>query len=898
MFAIQFIKFLFYFTKLKFLILTALLFCVSVEQIFSSNFTPPPCTIDSIKVIDPLCYGTCDGSVDVYTSWSNPVYFSWSALPGVDTSYIDGLCAGIYHYVITDSAGCIISDSIVLNEPDSIGFSIISQATTCPGGCTGSLTVVPDDTLQYTYHWPGYVSTAPSLLNLCQGTYNVIITNPQGCSVIVTADVEYDDPFELYFFTTPASCANSCDGTATVSGNGTGPLNYHWGTGPIQNTQTAFNLCTGSYLVNVTDSLGCVVTDSVYIDQLAPPTYVVNSLSPTCFGGCDGTAVVSMNSPGNFSFEWITSPPQFDSIATGLCSGTYQVVITDINSGCNYEDSVVVVNPIPPVFSFSVIPSLCNNTCSGAVTVTVSNMIPFSYLWSTGSVGYTDSLLCPGVYSVIVTDTSGCSFSGSVAVGAEELTLLSTTATCNTVCDGSAEVIIPYPGDWTISWLTVPVQNSNAITNLCEGLYSVAIVDSSGCELNGTVAVLSLQPVVVNEIVTDVSCEGLCDGEVNLIVSGNSPFQFVWNTIPVIYTDSLDLLCAGEYSVLITDNIGCTFQDTIIIGEPVQLNIAFDVTSTSCPGVCDAVVEAVPSLPGNFNYLWLTSPLQTGPIVTGLCPGVTYLEITDSAGCVHTDSVFIIGAFPMSLSFVATDISCSGNCDGFLSCQPFGGTPGYDFEWSGGQITQQVLYLCSGTYTVTVTDASGCTAASSYSIIEPDPLGISFNVTPASCSMCNDGVLEVIGSGGTSPYYFQWGQGGAASAVNDSLLPGWYNMCILDNHLCLHCADIYVSAYNSLAETDNGPQLISVYPNPFSRKSAMIIPVEAGTGVDACTINVTDVNGKIVDGFSIRFRGSAPGYLHYELENEGVADGLYFCRVIVNGNTSLYHKFIVISDDN
>ncbi|HMT30685.1 MAG TPA: hypothetical protein PKD91_15535, partial [Bacteroidia bacterium] len=629
-------NFLFEKLKLSFFFASILLMFYGQESmaIENLNVDSTNCSIDSALVINPVCNNVCTGSISVYAQGSGPLFYQWPGIAGADSSFVSGLCAGTYTVIITDSTGCIATDSILVEEPLPIAFNLIVTNSSCPGGCTGTVTVIPADTLNYSYQWPGYITTAPTLENICEGTYAVIVTDPLGCTTMGSASVDYDAPFQLNVTSTPATCLSSCDGTATVVANGIPPFTYQWESGPIQTTQSALSLCQGTYKINVTDSTGCVVTDSATIDILPPLAISDTSSMPTCFGGCDGTAQIFVDTTGNYLYEWLTSPSQDSVLATGLCSGWYEVLVTDVSSGCVFSDSVLVTDPPPPLITFSVTPSGCENFCTGTAYVQSSGIPPFTYLWRSGSITASDSALCPGVYAVTVSDSLGCSTTSSVTIESVELLHTSLNTTCNTICDGTAEVWLPS-GNWQVSWNTVPEQNTTIATGLCSQSYTVTIEDSSGCIISEDIEVDNDQPVISSITTYPVSCNGSCDGAASVSVSGNFPFQFEWNTSPVQFSDSVSLLCQENYIVTITDSLGCTRMDTVNISGPPAVQFTFNSNTNSCANICDGSAVVFPSLPGSYIYQWQTNPVQYGSSVSNLCSGYTTLEITLGNGCTY-----------------------------------------------------------------------------------------------------------------------------------------------------------------------------------------------------------------------------------------------------------------------
>jgi hypothetical protein len=858
----------------------------------------PPCELDSLIISQPTCFGGCNAEISLFATCGPVLHYLWNEAPGINLPTLSGICEGVYHYTVTDSGRCTIIDSVVIEAPPQISFSVIAQGTSCPGGCTGFVTVVPSDTLPYSFYWPGYMASGPVLGTLCQGTYSVIVTNEFGCTRIETADVGYIPPFQLSFSSTPSSCLASCNGSAFVTANGTPPFIYQWLTGPIQTTQTAYNLCEGIYLANVTDSIGCTVTDSVYINQLAPKTVDVVAINPTCFGGCNGTATASIQSAGNYSYFWDTSPPQFSATATGLCTGNYLVNVTDLQTGCQYFETAVITDPTPPNLTFNVTSSYCNNVCNGQIEAILNNNDPATFLWSNGNNVQVNSSLCPGVYAVTVTDTLGCITSASAAVGSEPLTIFSSNATCNNICDGFAGLLLPFASEWFIDWTTVPVQHSPVITDLCAGVYSVAIVDTSGCELNGFVEVLSSEPIVAFSNISAISCAGDCDGSIEFSVTGNEPFQFIWNSLPQFTGDSAINLCSGMYSVTITDSIGCVLQDSIVVDDPIPVVINYFTVPNSCSQVCDAVIEAIPASTNIYNFQWQTNPIQTGSIATGLCPGFNYVEVTNSDGCVRMDSIMIIDTSPLNINFNATDISCAGICDGFIASQAWGGHPSFSYQWSNGSQNPQILNLCAGTYTVTVTDVYGCTGSSAKQISEPSPLNVGYTLTSATCAICNDGSIDVNITGGTEPYIVVLSPGGVTGTSIQNLLPGLYSLCVVDHNNCSWCEDVFIADITGLNDYPSTLNNLNVYPNPFSKTTYLELPVVDNLAFGKVDFVVVDVSGRRVSGFEFNKKNSVSNNPVFEIENHNASDGIYFFKIIVDNRKYFSGKLVVCSSKN
>ena len=851
------------------------------------------CAIDSVVVVNPVCYGSCVGTVQIYAHATSTLYYSYAQLGNENSAFVDSLCPGTYNYTVTDSAGCLLTGTFDITGPDPIGFSISVVNTTCPGGCTGSLTVIPDDTTAtYSYQWPGFFNTTATLSGLCDGVYSVIVSDSNGCSATSSEEVEYDAPFTINIAGENASCVTACNGLATVVASPPGSYSYSWNTGPIQTTQTATGLCAGTYTVTVLDTTGCQVSDDIIIEADPPPFMSVTTVDPVCYGTCNGTAEVTVSAVGPFLYSWLTSPVQDSSVAINLCAGIYQVLITDVTNGCLYVDSAIISNPAPPTVTFSTTPSLCENICTGSATIVASSLVPFSYLWETGSVTEADSALCPGSYVVTVTDSTGCSTIASVNVSGTPASTNVTAATCNTICDGTILVNTPFSGLWNVTWDTTPVQNDTLATGLCEGDYHAILIDSSGCIVSAAATVTANDPIGYAPFVVPVSCYGYCDGTAALSISGTPPLTITWNTLPPQTGNIISGLCAGNYSYTIADSLGCTVSDSLEMTQPAEVLFSYNTTSNSCANICDAAAAISPSAPGSYIYEWQTTPLQYGSSASGLCSGYTVVEITAN-GCNYRDSVLIIGPDPIFIGLTPTDVTCNGSCDGFISSLIFGGSPGYSLLWSNGASTPQIGNLCAGNYTVTVTDFVGCTNSGTVTITEPDSLLIAFNITNTSCITCDDGIVTAVVTGGTQPYTYLWNPGGIDGPTIDSLVTGYYYLCVADDNLCITCDSAFVDFFDALGELAGSNVSSYLFPNPFSNQAELIITGEAVHGGKSCQLAFTDVSGRRVDGFSFEMITVADRKAHIRIINNGLAPGLYFYEVSLSGTPAVTGKFIV-----
>jgi len=350
---------------------------------------------------------------------------------------------------------------------------------------------------------------------------------------------------------------------------------------------------------------------------------------------------------------------------------------------------------------------------------------------------------------VTVTDANGCVDLATVTLSEPAVLAASiidsTNISCFGSCDGDATVGLsggttPYTYGWTNS----PGFDTDSLADsLCAGTtYKVIVTDLNGCQ-DSAVVTLS-EPVLLTATIfdsTNVNCNSVCSGTATAVEAGGTgPYMFAWNNAPDNDTDSIaDSLCAGTYTVTITDTLGCTALDSVTIAEPPALIVTIsDSSNISCNGLCDGF--AVGSASGGaspYTFTWAPSGTSNDTL-TGLCAGaVDTLVVEDTQGCL--DTVMVSLSEPAVLTLSVTDsvnASCFGLCDGIARTTTVGGTPAYTYAWSlSADTLDSAIALCADTMNVvTVTDSNGCTASDSVMLAQPPELFATItDSTDASC---------------------------------------------------------------------------------------------------------------------------------------------------------------------
>ncbi|MEO5569985.1 MAG: hypothetical protein ABIT08_09510, partial [Bacteroidia bacterium] len=572
----------------------------------------------------------------------------------------------------------------------------------------------------------------------------------------------------------------------------------------------------------------------------------------SCMGACDGS--VSVYAAGNAPFNYLWSTGNTTSAVTGLCSGLYNITVTD-SSGCIAVDSITIVEFALPSVSVSGTSPVCPAQCNGTAVVTATGRAPFTYSWSTVPVQNSDTatLLCAGIYYVTVTDSAGCSVLDSITISdpaAAVLNFSSTLTVCPGVCNGTATVNSSSSSTpFTYAWLTNPIQTTQTADSLCAGIVQVTVTDSLGCAVDSSITISEPPPYSLTLSGTAPLCPASCNG--NAYVTSASPFaplSYSWNTSPVQTTDTATGLCAGIYSVIVIDTMGCISTDSIVISDPV-LSLTVSSSGTTCAGTgCNATATAIAAGPVPFTYVWSTTDSVNS--IINLCPGTYYVTATDSNNCVLNDSVTIAQPVPPSVNLSYTSPLCYGDCNGIVNATATG-TSALRYLWSNGGVDSTITNACYGWYVVTITDSLSCIAIDSVLVLQHDSLALTPGVTlNVSCNGECDGSLSVIVNGGVFPYLYLWSAG--------SMLPDQLNLC--------------AGTFTLTVTDSNGcsNQLMNVVDQPDS----LILDL---TSTDATCVGCSDGT------LSVSQTGGTPPYLYYYTplvtDTTHVAAGTYYLCV-------------------
>lgn len=776
------------------------------------------------------CNGASTGSASVSPSGGTPGYtYSW-APSGGNSSSANALAAGTYTCTITDANGCTITQSITITQPTALSATAGSTAATC-GGNNGTATAsVSGGTGTYSYSWTPSGGNSATANGLTAGTYTCTITDANGCTTtVVTTVTSTGGVTASVSAPVNVSCFGGNNGSATTTvAGGTGPFTYAW-TPSGGNAATGTNLSAGTYTVTVTDANGCISTASVTITQPAVLNATQAHTNVTCNGASTGTASVtpSGGTPG-YTYSWAPSGGTGSS-ANALTAGIYTCTITDAN-GCTTTQSVTITQPAALSVTASQVNELCNGGTNGSATITSSGGSPsYSYSWTpSGGNSASANALAAGSYTCTITDANGCATTQSVTI-TEPVALTVTASTSSATCNASngSATVTPAGGTGTYTYAWSPVGgNAATASNLSAGSYSCTVTDANGCTATTSATVLNTGAATLSlSATTNVSCSGGNDGSSTVTATGGTaPYTYSWSPSGGNAATGTNL-SAGTFTVDVTDANGCITSQTVAITEPPALTISASSSPVDCFG--NATGSATVTANGGtaaYSYSW--SPTGGSSATAANLAAQNYTcTVIDANGCIITQSVSITEPPQLTLSAAGFNVSCFNACDGQVVVIPSGGSPNYTFAWNTGCTNASCSNSCAGSYSVTVTDANGCTAMDSATVTEPPAIVITTTATDAHCNQPN-GSAAANANGGTGNLAYQW-NGGPASQNYNAISAGSYSVVVTDQNGCSDSAVVTVNNINGVNASAGSVTNLSCFN---SNNGTAVVNASGGNG--------------------------------------------------------------------
>ena len=753
----------------------------------------------NFDLMEPMCNGQTNGSIEAFVivdaiqqpNPNNNFSFLWTNTGGAGTvvgPILPNVGAGNYEVQITEnSSGCSITQSVFLTEPAALSIDILSTNETCDGqGSDGTATaVVTGGVGPYQFLWDDDSSTTDSIvMNLAARDYTVQVIDQNGCPGTETVTITAPDlPEILGFDSLSISCPGRMDGVLEVLFvDGSAPVDQISWTLPdntMMNGARIQNLGPGEYTVTLTASDNCMTSMMVNLAP-APP----------------------------FEIDLVNSQVVFPSCATSqLADGLLP----------DGEIGVGVIGGVPPYTYF------LDGVSQGANT------------------RFTD--LAPGVYEVQVTDSQGCD--PAIAFFTIESTppiLLDFTDLEPVLCfeqapfSGSATAI-PTGGSgiYNFTWESMEVETgvAQSTANLLMGDTQSLFIASfpEGCQIDTFVIIPQPDEIMIDQVLTNVTCFGEATGSIELTASGGTGgLTFDWG--PNGTSNPLTNLIADTYTVTVRDENNCSESRSIVVGQPDSLEaFIVDIDDVGCNGDADGLLAAAfQGGTGSVSYDWSTINLDTFSTVTALPPGDYIVTVTDSNGCIDTAMATVIEPPAIVASiFDPPPAICNGQQTEITVANVTGGNGGpYSFTVNAGPSVpvNNAVPVFAGEYTVSIFDIRGCRTALPVVATEPPPVAVTASAEP---------VVNL----GASTFVF----GFAESAVGiDSIF--WLESPGDSTLSCYDCLDPIASPLE-----DSVYELFAVDANGCMNSATLVIDVDSDRNVFIPNVFTPNIDG-INDLFS------------------------------------------------
>ncbi|WP_439482877.1 gliding motility-associated C-terminal domain-containing protein [Cyclobacterium plantarum] len=774
------------------------------------------------------CYG---GSAQVSLSASSPGKDSFTFF--VNGSQIFGETfqaqAGTYSVYAQDNInGCLSDEIFITMDQPAAPLEVKDfswQDLSCFEAADGSISLVLEGgTAPYTIVVNGntYTASENEVLQIdglsADVSYDFDVTDAKGCILDIPSKT-LQQPLPLQALAT-APAISCFGGTTSINLQVTGglkPYSISWAYSTdgidfvplpsLENETLLPDRDPGHYLYSIGDGACGFLTDTIHVQALAAVELDAESFDVSCFGGNDGRVTLmpfgGTGSGFRIFFNGVEVP---GSEISGLTAGTYTAFV--MNGTCRSEDiSITVSQPSAPLLGLVDYPEeLACHGDEGTVTLSLSG----------GTSPYTVSLngeestlaiagdlvfagMAAGSYLVEVVDEAGCSWEENFTIAEPDPLSIFTEDVIDVSCFGGADGSISLmasggSGSYTYRWFddaAAEIGTGRHISGLSAGNYRVEVMDENGCLIAQDYEIEAPEPVDFTFSVQNVTCAGSQNGQISAIGSGGRPdYHLIINGIhyPGLLANGL---ATNTYQVQVMDANGCISPTREVrVEEPLPLQLDAEIQDVSCYAANDGrVTLQVEGGTAPYQYRW--SDGNTLSERSGMAPGNYEVIITDSNGCTVRDQVLILQPEALLVQADIQPVSCFGGSDGQIRLDISGGNGSYTVVWealsTGLETGSGALIegLASGRYLALIQDDNGCVIQREYLVSEPSsPLSVVPLVTDVRCAGEGSGGINLVVSGGTAPYSFNWSSGEVTSSIFNKN-GGIYQVQVMDANGCI-----------------------------------------------------------------------------------------------------------------
>lgn len=633
--------------------------------------------------------------------------------------------------VVSDPASCNLFDTltreIIVMDPNP---TFLPDINICPGQQTiigPNFTYPPGTTFQWQGAGLNNYNIQNPIASPSQTTNYLLVASSVCTDTVWQRVVVYQPNFQLTVSNDTMICPG---GSVLLTANTNGAANtYQWSSNPsfnpILSTNQTFTVSPSAnttYYVRAYESTCNTFLQeqvNVTIHQFnysVPPQFVI------CPGETTSLSITNNNPSDVLSYQWgpvsqiISGANTANPVVGPATNTTYYVTVTN-QMGCTSTASTNVIINNVSLSAPQLTHNLCYGDCTGTASISATQGTqPFNFTWSTGQNGTQINGLCAGNYSVTLSDFYGCTTAANFTINQPPQLVSSFTNVVQPQCDGigyGAATVVPGGGTPPYSYAWSYGGNQSTNNQLLTGTNYVTITDANGCSHVNNIFMAPPSDLVssVQEVV-NISCYGACDGSIRVQASlGTPPYNYVWSNGS--FGDFITGLCPGIYTVTIIDAENCVTHQQQVVSQPYPLIATPTIISPiRCHGQTATISANITGGTMPYSVVWSNS--HTGIDYNIVTAGTYQLTVTDDHSCTTTAEITVTQPDPISMQSSLQNQICDGVCNGEIYAVVSGGVQPYNFSWSNQHNGSFLVGLCSGNYSLTVSDANNCTKTQQY----------------------------------------------------------------------------------------------------------------------------------------------------------------------------------------
>lgn len=711
----------------------------------------------SASVTDVLCNGDNTGTITANGGGGVSPYTYAINTGSYNTSpSFTSLPAGTHIIHVKDMNGCEKDTAITIKEPTVLSFSNIQITNPlCFGALTGQVVTTGTGGVKpYEYAvGTGAFSSSNSFGGLGAGTTLFYVRDSNNC--IADSAVAITQPARIVPSASVkrSTCAPLDDGRITLGASGGVPgYRYALGTGAYSTSSVFSPLSAGTYLLHVRDVNNCIIDTTIKVGDSITVTANYSIIDANCYDSSTGIINISA-SGGILPYTYAINSGTFGPSPAfgGLGAGSYNIMIKD-DLGCIKDTTLDIDEPnrIVPTLTFS--EPTCYDYKDGQITVfATGGTSPYTFAVNNG--GFLPfgnfSGISAGTNVVRTKDINGCIIDTTINIGQPAGIFFEIDVT-NLTCHGDSSGAVKIKGSggiapYTYTFNQQPYTTLDTLSGIPAGRNIIKMKDNNGCIIDSEIVFTEpADLLLVNPILTDPTCEGFHDGEIEVYGNGGvKPYRFSIDNIIFSTGNSFDSLPEGNHTIFIKDANDCLhFTRYNLQGHP---HILYDVVpdAVSCFEGSDGALT-VNNTTGTapFKYSIDGGTIKDGAFFDSLKGGAHTISVTDSFGCIKDSNIVLDEPQKINIETKASPNDCDGIDDGGrVEVIASGGTPGYEYLWNTNPERRGYIIegVANGSYWVTVTDANGC-IDSAKADIEYDNCCIVF--VPDAFTPNNDGLND------------------------------------------------------------------------------------------------------------------------------------------------------------